>query len=111
MHRQQRTNLVRSVIMKAGGDSFRVKVQGPRIDVREDRARTGPHESAGRSEEAERGRYACVARADSTSRNSQPQGVCPGGTSRRSHGAAEGSHFALQGLDFDAKNEMLRGAD
>ena len=82
-----------------------------RIDVDEDRPRSGAHDRAGGGEKAEGSRDDGVAGLDAAAERGEPQGVRPGSAADGVSVSAEGGDFTLERLHLFAQNEMLRRAD
>src|SRR6266481_10129069 len=88
-----------------------IKVEGVRIDVDENGTRAGAHNGTGGSEETKRRGNDRVARLHAAGDQREPKSVGSGSTANGMRDPKVGRYFALERLNFLAKDEMLGGAD
>jgi hypothetical protein len=84
-----------------------IEVECLRIDIGERRARSRPHDCAGRSEKAERSGENLISRLYSSRSESQPQGIGSGGATDGVRRAAETRQFALKTFYLRPENVVL----
>src|SRR5258708_40254265 len=106
MNGKQRAEIVTPAAVQKTFDTRRVDVKRKGIDIGEYRTGAGPHDGAGRSEEAEGRGENLIAGLHSNRCESQPQSVGAGGAADGMGRAAKVGEFPLQRLDLRPQNVM-----